>query len=36
MGFAIAAVSAGQMSPAAAVSDMRSKLTQYAKTPSPV
>jgi multiple sugar transport system substrate-binding protein len=36
MGFAIAAVSAGQMSPAAAVSDMRSKLTQYANTPSPV
>lgn len=36
MGFAIGAVSAGQMSPAAAVSDMRSRLTKYANTPSPV
>jgi multiple sugar transport system substrate-binding protein len=36
MGFAIGAVVAGQMSPAAAVSDMKSKLTQYANTPSPV
>jgi multiple sugar transport system substrate-binding protein len=36
MGFAIGAVSAGQMSPAAAVSDMRSRLAQYANTPSPV
>lgn len=36
MGFAIGAVSAGQMSPAAAVSDMRSKLVHYADTPSPV
>jgi multiple sugar transport system substrate-binding protein len=36
MGFAIGAVLAGQMSPAAAVSDMRSKLAQYANTPSPV
>lgn len=36
MGFAIAAVSAGQMSPAAAVSDMRRKLVKYANTPSPV
>ena len=36
MGFAIGAVSAGQMSPAAAISDMRSKLAQYANTPSPV
>jgi multiple sugar transport system substrate-binding protein len=36
MGFAIGAVSAGQMSPAAAVSDMKSRLVQYANTPSPV
>jgi multiple sugar transport system substrate-binding protein len=36
MGFAIGAVVAGQMSPAAAVSDMRSKLAQYANTTSPV
>ena len=36
MGFAIAAVSGGQMSPAAAIADMRSKLAQYANTPSPV
>ena len=36
MGFAIGAVAAGQMSPAAAISDMRSKLAQYANTPSPV
>lgn len=36
MGFAIAAVAAGQMSPAAAISDMRSKLAQYANTSSPV
>jgi multiple sugar transport system substrate-binding protein len=36
MGFAIGAVMAGQMSPAAAISDMRSKLAQYANTPSPV
>jgi multiple sugar transport system substrate-binding protein len=35
-GFAIGAVAAGQMSPAAAVSDMESRLTQYANTPSPV
>jgi multiple sugar transport system substrate-binding protein len=36
MGFAIGAVSAGQMTPAAAISDMKSKLTQYANTPTPV
>jgi multiple sugar transport system substrate-binding protein len=36
MGFAIGAVSAGQMAPAAAVADMKSKLAQYANTPSPV
>jgi multiple sugar transport system substrate-binding protein len=36
MGFAIGAVSAGQMSPAAAISDMRSKLAQYANTTPPV
>ena len=36
MGFAIAAVAAGQMSPAAAISDMRSKLALYANTPTPV
>jgi multiple sugar transport system substrate-binding protein len=36
MGFAIGAVAAGQMAPAAAISDMKSKLTQYANTPSPV
>jgi multiple sugar transport system substrate-binding protein len=36
MGFAIGAVSAGQMDPAAAISDMRSKLAQYANTTSPV
>jgi multiple sugar transport system substrate-binding protein len=36
MGFAIGAVSAGQMTPAAAISDMKSRLTQYANTPSPV
>lgn len=36
MGFAIGAVVAGQMSPAAAVSDMESRLAQYANTPSPV
>lgn len=36
MGFAIGAVSAGQMSPAAAISDMRGKLAQYANTTSPV
>jgi multiple sugar transport system substrate-binding protein len=36
MGFAIGAVMAGQMSPAAAISDMRSKLAQYANTTSPV
>ncbi|HEX9041380.1 MAG TPA: extracellular solute-binding protein [Trebonia sp.] len=36
MGFAIAAVAAGQMSPAAAISDMRSKLALYANTKSPV
>jgi multiple sugar transport system substrate-binding protein len=36
MGFAIGAVAAGQMSPAAAISDMRSKLSQYANTTSPV
>ena len=36
MGFAIGAVSAGQMTPAAAISDMKSKLAQYANTPSPV
>jgi multiple sugar transport system substrate-binding protein len=36
MGFAIGAVAAGQMSPAAAVADMKSRLTQYANTPSPV
>jgi multiple sugar transport system substrate-binding protein len=36
MGFAVAAVSAGQMDPAAAVADMRSKLAQYANTQSPV
>jgi multiple sugar transport system substrate-binding protein len=36
MGFAIAAVAAGQMSPAAAISDMRSKLSLYANTKSPV
>jgi multiple sugar transport system substrate-binding protein len=36
MGFAIGAVVAGQMSPAAAISDMRSKLAQYANTTSPV
>jgi multiple sugar transport system substrate-binding protein len=35
-GFAIAAVSAGQMSPAAAVSEMRTKLMKYVNTPSPV
>jgi multiple sugar transport system substrate-binding protein len=36
MGFAIGAVSAGQMAPAAAISDMKSRLAQYANTPSPV
>jgi multiple sugar transport system substrate-binding protein len=36
MGFAIGAVLAGQMSPAAAISDMRSKLALYANTPTPV
>ena len=36
MGFAIGAVSAGQMSPASAISDMRSKLVKYANTTSPV
>ena len=36
MGFAIGAVVAGQMSPAAAISDIRSKLAQYANTTSPV
>ena len=36
MGFAIGAVMAGQMSPAAAISDMRSKLALYANTPTPV
>jgi multiple sugar transport system substrate-binding protein len=36
MGFAIGAVSAGQMAPGAAIADMRSKLTQYANTPTPV
>ena len=36
MGFAIGAVSAGQMAPVAAIADMRSKLVQYANTPSPV
>jgi multiple sugar transport system substrate-binding protein len=36
MGFAVSAVAAGQMSPAAAISDMRSKLAQYADTTSPV
>jgi multiple sugar transport system substrate-binding protein len=36
MGFAIGAVSAGLMDPAAAISDMRSKLAQYANTASPV
>jgi multiple sugar transport system substrate-binding protein len=36
MGFAIAAVAAGQMSPAAAISDMRTKLALYANTKSPV
>jgi multiple sugar transport system substrate-binding protein len=36
MGFAIAAVAAGQMSPVAAISDMRSKLALYANTKSPV
>jgi multiple sugar transport system substrate-binding protein len=36
MGFAIGAVMAGQMSPAAALSDMRSRLAHYANTPSPV
>ena len=36
MGFAIGAVMAGQMSPAAAISDMKSKLAQYANTTSPV
>lgn len=35
-GFAIGAVAAGQMSPAAAVADMRKKLSKYANTPSPV
>ena len=35
-GFAIAAVSAGQQFPAVAVADMRTKLTKYATTPSPV
>jgi multiple sugar transport system substrate-binding protein len=36
MGFAIAAVAAGQMSPVAAISDMRTKLALYANTKSPV
>jgi multiple sugar transport system substrate-binding protein len=36
MGSAIAAVSAGQLAPAAAVSQMRTKLTRYANTPNPV
>lgn len=36
IGFAIAAIAAGQMSPAAGVADMKSKLAQYANTPSPV
>ena len=36
MGFAIAAVQAGQMSPAAAIADMKSKLAQYANTTPPV
>ncbi|HEX3811835.1 MAG TPA: extracellular solute-binding protein [Mycobacteriales bacterium] len=35
-GSAIGAVSAGQLSPAAAVAEMRTKLTRYAKTPTPV
>lgn len=35
-GSAIGAVSAGQISPAAAVSEMRTKLTKYANTPTPV
>jgi multiple sugar transport system substrate-binding protein len=35
-GSAIAAVSAGQLSPAAAVAQMRTSLTRYAKTPNPV
>ena len=36
MGFAIGAVVRGQMSPAAAISDMRSRLARYANTTSPV
>jgi len=36
MGFAIAAVSGGQMSPAAAITDMKSKLALYANTTPPV
>ena len=36
MGFAIAAVQAGQMNPAAAIADMRSKLALYANTTPPV
>ena len=36
MGFAIAAVQAGQMSPAAAIADMKSKLALYANTTPPV
>jgi multiple sugar transport system substrate-binding protein len=36
MGFAIAAVSGGQMSPAAAIADMRTKLALYANTTPPV
>ena len=35
-GFAIGAVAAGQMAPGAAISDMKSKLAQYANTLAPV
>ena len=36
VGSAIAAVSAGQIAPAAAVAEMRTNLTKYANTPTPV